>query len=328
VTSPTLRLLDRIDDLIEKCRAAKLQILDDTGLRWVDPTLLRRVFDALKATIELLEDIERSLADDEEEPALDEITPATAAEIADLAWLSRGEIVAHVESLTGSKERNRTWQIVSEADTGLERAERALVAVEAAILEHEGLPPTDRFRYRLEESLEIRRLYTALRRTFLVADSPQGAGLLEELWMVGTQIEAIRRRRAYGLIRVDDRRQLHLLQRRIEAALEQSDPTGEGERRALWQDLEAFSHLLMAINNREDLRAHDLELVIRARKDLDREDADAGAVYHRLASMLGRDPMLDRILVDPRNYSANDGRELVGRLESELRHVASLRRSP
>jgi hypothetical protein len=303
-------ILARIESLVERGRDARARILDDPSLRWVDADLLRSVHAVLGDTIELLSEAERGFSEAETDGE-----GSAPSSIADLAWLSRGEVAHYLESLRAAEARNLAWKIVSESDSALERADRALLALEGALRALLGLPPTERYRQRLRESLEVRRLYVAVRRSLLQARDPRDATLLNELWALSQQLHAIRTVEAYGVVRVEDRRQLQSLSTRIDAALGDPGPEGEPDRRRLWEELDAFSRLLMAIHERDDLRAHDLALVRQAREEL---AGEPDALPRELRWLLGRDDELDGLLLNGGGGTGNVT-VLLDRLEEELR---------
>ena len=307
--------LQQIDELVDEGRETRARLLDDPALQWIDPELLDSVAAVLGKTAQLLEDAERAFSGDGEA----EERPGAARGIGDLAWMARREVLRNLDELKAARSRNQTWEIVSEADNALERAERALTALESHLREALGLPPSRRFDQRKKEALEVRRLYTALHRTFLLSPNPEGEQLVDELWALGRQLDAIRDEEVYGMIRVGDRRLLRKLRVRIEAAMDLDDRDAESERRRLWQDLRSFSRLLMSIHEREDLRIHDLGLVTSARRSL-RSGAPAEEIFLRLRPLLGRDPELDRLLLVPGNVDGREGDRILSRVETELRH--------
>jgi hypothetical protein len=118
-------------------------------------------------------------------------------------------------------------------------------------------------------------------------------------------------------MRVDDRRQLHELRERIERVLGDPAAAAEAERQRLWEDLDAFSRLLMAVHQREDLRSHDRELVTEVRQEAGRGATVATPLLRRLAPLLGLDDELDAALVDPGGRAV--GLEVLERVERQLR---------
>jgi hypothetical protein len=330
MTTTPHTLLHRVVSLIERNREEKFQILDDTGLT-VDRDLATSVCLVLEEAVDVLEDIQRyydQVAAEERE------TPPRAAEIqnhredsapsdvADLAYMSRSELLAIRDALNASLAANMVWKVLSYADAGLGRSERALVAVNACIREVEGLPADQQIRLNLEDSLVIRRQYALFRRAMERAGSPSGADLVHSLNGMATHIAALRNLRVYSLLRIDDRRRIRELQKRILAALENEASGAEEGRRVLWKDLQTTADLFMEVNKREELVEHDRRRVLEAYRELFHRnpppDSLPATIRDQLEPLLGRDPELDAILLDSKLCGAASSRVALERLRAQL----------
>ena len=306
-------LLERIDELIEANRAMRGRLLPQ-GLESAAPALMREAESLVEAGLALVEETARRA-----EGRAEETGEGIELEIADLAWLGRQEVASRLDQARRAPSGDEAWRRLAVLDAALDRSDRLLVAVEERLLARLGRDGTDRSRAWLEEALEVRRVYAALHRSLrAVAEPPAGEELRDELWLIGTELEAIRRRRTEALLRLDDRRALRTLQGRIAAALEVPDAAGERVRNALWQELLTFSELLMAVNDREELRRHDREVLARLERRLELEPPRERPGRRELASLIGRDPELDRLVLEPDDPSTEVLRPVVERLLAEL----------
>jgi hypothetical protein len=224
-------------------------------------------------------------------------------------------------SLAGAISRRETWMIASHADTGLRRAGKALITVEAAIRDFESLPAANRYWTDVDDSLETRRLYGQFRRA-VKRRAIEKQGLRESLKSVANRIAILRDLKVYPLLRIDDRLEIRKLQKRIHAWLdgERDASPEDGER--LWMDLAGFADLLAQVNLREELVDHDRKTVAEAYHRL----FESGPVPDRipphrlplLEPLLGRDDELDQILLLPTQHRTEDLRAPLERLRGEL----------
>ncbi len=329
-TSPAHTLLHRVACLIERNREEKFQILDDTGLT-VDHDLAAAVAQVLEEAAEVLEDVQRHYdriaeAERERPPSPEEIAhrreESVPSDVADLAYMSRMELLAIRDALATSLAANKVWKVLSYADAGLGRTERALLAINTSIREVEGLPADQPVQLNLEDSLVIRRQYALFRRALGRPGNPEGEPLRHALKGIATHIAALRNLRVYSLLRIDDRRRIRELQKRILEALRADGPGAEEERRVLWQDLIACADLLMEVNRREELVEHDRHRVLEAYQTLFQSGAPPAflplSVRSQLEPLLGRDPELDSILLDPKRCESAMSRRPLERLRAQL----------
>ncbi|MBZ0114764.1 MAG: hypothetical protein K8J08_20040 [Thermoanaerobaculia bacterium] len=334
MTTTPHSLLHRVASLIERNREEKFQILDDTGLT-VDRDLATSVCLVLEEAVEVLEDIQhyydQIAAHEHETPPkpsaiANRREDSVPSDVADLAYMSRSELLAIRDALLGSLAANMVWKVLSYADAGLGRSERALIAVNACIREVEGLPADQQIRLNLEDSLVIRRQYALFRRAMERAGSPSGAKLVRSLNGIATHIAALRNLRVYSLLRIDDRRRIRELQKRILAALESQASGAEEDRRVLWKDLQTTADLFMEVNKREELVEHDRRRVLEAYRELFQREPPPSflpaAIRGQLEALLGRDPELDAILLDGKRCEAASSRGPLARLRAQLAPAA------
>lgn len=319
MTSPA-ELLRRTGDLIDRSLSQRFQVPQDTGLLTLDPTLADRVLGTLAETVELLRAVTHYFDDGAMMPS----SPSglSTQDVADLAFVSRTEIVEIHESLLGAKERRNTWKIASEADRAVARATRSLVSLEAALRELLGMEVKERRWFDLGDALEIRRQYVRLWLEVVRAGNPSGPAAAATLKRFSDLIAILRREKIYPFLRIDDRLELRQLQKRIFAQLEDRGPDAGQAATRLWQDLSGFIHLLMQVSRREELREHDRLVVGRVYReviDADRLPTPLSAENHEnLLDLASLDPDLDRLLLDPKPARALDYKAPIARLRAQF----------
>ena len=329
-------LLARVTDLIDRQQGVAITSPVDTGHFSIEPERIRSILGFLAETVRLLRDIggyfelEGASRDVDEIAAEDDAgflreigagisTELASREVADLAFMGSSEILDIRRDLEAAVAEQNFWKIVAHADAGLGRAARALIPIESAMREYEGLPAMRRRWENLEDSLEIRRQYGMLWRAVQRAGQPQDDELPANLRKIAHRIAILRRLKIYPLLRIDDRLSIRQLQKRILACL---DRPGEVDGRSLWQDLVAFFGLLRQVNNRHELREHDRRLVLAVHYELARRtavrDRMPPEVLERLEPLLGRDDELDRFLLNPRDRRPRNCLAILERLRDEL----------
>ncbi len=330
------QLLARVTDLIERNQGVTIQSPVDTGYFSVEPETVRGILDLLTATADLLRDIgayfetEGGAGDVDEITAEDDTdflreigasisTELASREVADLAFMGCSEILDIHRELKAAAEAQSFWRIVAHADAGMGRAARALVPIESAMREYEGLPAMRRRWENLDDSLEIRRQYGMLWRAVQRAGNPSDDELPAALRKIGHRVAILRRLKIYPLLRIDDRLSIRKLQKRVFAFLDHPD---EVDGRSLWRDLVAFFGLLRQVNNRHELCEHDRQLVLSVHYELAKRTAPRDRLpaetLERLDPLLGRDDELDRILRQPGEVRPRDCLAVLERLRDEL----------
>lgn len=330
------QLLERVTALIERSQEVIISTPEDTGYFSVDPVVVRRVQDLFSCSAELLGEIGDYFEGQVAAPHVDEIdaagetdflreigasisTELATRELADLAFMGSREVLEISRQLSRALGEHHFWKVVAHADAGIGRVRRALIPIESAMREFEGLPPKRRRWENLEDSLEIRRQYGMLWRAAQRAGNPLGEELVSAIRKIGQRIAILRRLKIYPFLRVDDRLAIRRVQKRIFTYLEQ--PREEAGRR-LWTDLVAFFGLLRQINHRQELCEHDRRVVLGVHYELSRKVTAAGPippeVLERLDPLLGRDDELDQVLLQPAGRRCRDCLESLTRLKEEL----------
>lgn len=345
LTDSKQRLMDRAGELLELARQTRFVISDETGYFSIDDELVSRVRSLVRQTAQLMREVmecydaeaardappDISVSDDE--AFLREIGAQISAqmaveEVSGLAFVSRGQLLDTLNGLDAAVASREVWKVASHVDAGLRRTGRALVAIESAVRECEGLPAEYRPWHNLDDSLEVRRCYGEFRRAILGhGDGDEreirGDELAARLRDAASQITELRRREIYPYLRIDDRLQIRRLQQRIATWFDGDGTASDDETGArLWSDLVAFARLLTQVNHRQELREHD-RLAVNGlyQRFFERAQAPARLTADHLSwlePLLGRDDELDRILLDPERHTGADLRPALERLRNEL----------
>jgi len=334
-------LMDRAGELLDLARETDFVIPDDTGYFSIEDEVVRQVRALVRQSADLMRDVmehydaespvhvPNEVAAGGDEDFLREIGAQISAklaveEVSGLAFVSRGQLLDTLSALDHAVTGREIWKVASHVDAGLRRAGRALVAVESAIRECEGLPAVYRPWQNLDDSLEVRRVYGEFRRAVLGGDDEseelRGEELGERLHDAAGQIAELRRLDIYPYLRIDDRLEIRRLQKRIHAWIEEGGDAEAGGR--LWSDLVAFARLLSAINHRQEIREHDRLAV----NGLYQRFFEHGGMPERLTPdqlswlepLQGLDDELDVILLDPGRHRGADLKAPLARLRREL----------
>ena len=338
-------LLGRVVALLEEGQGIAFIVPEDTGYFSIDDELIARVGDLIARTAKLMGELSAVYdAESVTQSAKDETAAAegdflkeigaqisselAAREIASLAFVARGQLLEIQASLDHALKIREIWAVASHADSGLRRAGRALITLESAMCEYDGLPTPDRRWVGLQDSLEIRQLYGQFRRAILRGGSPwSNETLTDRLKNAATRIAILRDLKIYPFLRIHDRKQIRSLQKRIVAWLNgRGDSTEEAGRR-LWQDLVTFARLLVSVNDREELREHDLQAARTIYRILFRSrqpplEFSEGHLKD-LERLLGRDDEIDAIILHPKDHGVHELRRPLERLLRQLSPAAS-----
>ena len=332
-------LLRRVEALIEKTQEVAFVVPEETGYFSIDDDLVPRVRRLIEKVIELMRDLTRfydaeSAADGDGDEAREDddflkdigaqiSSELAAREVSNLAFVARGQLTEMQDSLCGALENKQVWAVASHADTGLRRAGKALIAVETAIRDYEGLPARDRRWSDLGDSLETRRLYAQFRRAILRSgERRSGVDVAARLRSAATRIAILRNLEIYPFLRIDDRRTIKKLHQRIAAWLNGEGDSSEEDGERLWQDLISFARLLLKVNNREELCEHDRQvlnslhrMLFSPRRPVRRLDESH---LKQLEKLVGRDDELDELILQAREHPVEDLRPPLERLQQQL----------
>ena len=332
-------LLQRVESLIEETQGMAFIVPEDPGYFSIDDDMVRQVRELMARAVELM----RELTDfyDAESAAHDETggegedgdflkdigaqisSELAAREVSGLAFVARGQLMEMQEALASALQHKLVWAVASHADSSLRHIGKALIAIESAVREYEGLEAVDRRWVDLQDSLATRRLYGQFRRAILRGGDPRThEQLTASLKSAATRIAILRGLEIYPFLRIDDRLTIRRLQKRIAAWLGGDADGGEEAGRRLWQDLVSFARLLMKVNDREELREHDRQVVTTVHRLLFQPKRSAkrlsGGQLKELARLEGRDDEIDRLIRLAGEHPVEDLRAPLERLRDQL----------
>ncbi len=332
------KLLQRVEDLIEETQGMAFVVPEDTGYFSIDDDMVRHVRELMTQVVQLMRELTdfydaESVAHGEEsrnetgegDDFLRDIgalisSELAAREVSGLAFVARGQLMEMQEALTSALEHKLVWAVASHADSSLRHIGKALIAIESAVREYEGIEAKDRRWTDLQDSLDTRRLYGQFRRAILRGGDPRTHDqLTASLKSAATRIAILRGLEIYPFLRIDDRLTIRRLQKRIAAWLDGGDQES-GLR--LWQDLISFARLLMKVNDREELREHDRQVVTSVHRLLFEPKRPATRLsagqLKELQRLEGRDDDLDRLIRLASELPVEDLRHPLKRLRNQM----------
>ena len=325
-------LIQRFDRQLQQVAALDVRVPEDSALIGLAADLVPKVTRMLREGAVLVGDVERtydpSRTSVERPPDADTLmhigmmisSELAARDLVDVAYFARCELENMLSSLEGAATgRGDELTLASQCESSLRCLRKALVSVESAIFEFEDVEGPKRFWFDVELSLQIRKLYWNLRReTEAASDSEDDPE--RRLRRVLYRIVAFRELSVYPFLRVEDRVHLRDLLKRILDWLRGSEQKVE-EARRLWQDLSAFTGLLVQVSHRQELQDHDRDLLHRVHAQLfrrpERPQDVPKELFTELEKLLGLDEELDDLIVNRILY-VEAWREPLERLRRQL----------
>jgi hypothetical protein len=242
--------------------------------------------------------------------------------IAAIGFVAGVELRQAREAVSNLGDDRQPWEIVASCSAALDRIAKAFGAIERLLVsEVEGL--ADRaFRTELSSSLEVRRHYAAIRTSILRLD-PTEAPLGVQLTALEAELADLVAHPVYRELRFPDRIRLRSFQHRVHDWLRGGVLADEGEGLRLVEDLVRFASALGNVSRREELMAHDAELLARAVRELDGVGPRVrDALFEQLRSLVGLDREIDA-LIARNERSAAEWRSTLGRVQTEIAMLAS-----
>ncbi len=235
---------------------------------------------------------------------------ADIAALAGMALQERRNLLTHAQPCDH-------WTYLENCERSLRCLRKSASVVEAALTRYGHLPARVHRAADLDSSLRVRRRYATLRREVARA-SAQQLDIQPRLGAVSRSIAALLSCDEYPLMRLGDRRELRMLQFRIQSWLSADRPSETAGERT-WEEIIAVVNLLSGVNRRSELVAHDTEgaaeLVAVARSTGDPRTLRAAA-----APLFGMDPALD-LLLDihvPDSHDRECWQQVIAQLAGEL----------
>ena len=223
------------------------------------------------------------------------------AEIAGIVFLSLNELRTRQGRLANNREREAFRAQITDCSSIVRHLKRTLTAVEEAVCRTEGMAPALSLEADLELALEVRGAYTKFRRDLeavrqfcLLQDEDAGPALCGAT----TSLARLTGRKVFPRLRLEDRVHVHSFQERI-AGWQSSAQPEPSEARRIWEDLYAFTHLLQAVNQRQELLEHDqtvLEEILAVAAMASSVEKAGGRIRELAARLAGRNDTLDALL--------------------------------
>ncbi|MBI5496362.1 MAG: hypothetical protein HY904_15170 [Deltaproteobacteria bacterium] len=246
----------------------------------------------------------------------------SAQDVADLAFIGRLALRDRREALAASVASADKWEIISIAGSACREVRKSLGALELAVCGFEGLPYTGSdYQSEVATSREVRRTYVTFCADILGSGEPGPDDVVKRVRVAATSIVKLTGRAIYPAMRVDDRILLRTLHARLMEWLRAAAQGAAGGAQAgqrLWRDIASAAEILLGVNNRAELREHDLavvsDVITRLEAVGDPAQPLPPAELERLLPVSGRDRELDALRL-------RTGPVTVGELLAVLRDV-------
>lgn len=301
----------RFAALIRQVEGVDVRVPEDSALIGLAADLVPKVTRQLRDGVDLLEGVEDFYDPDHprlpsrlsESDSLLQIGQLISSEFAardlsDLVFFARTELRTSLERMLESATRDASQlTLASNCEASLNCLRKALVSVESALYEFEGVPAPARQWFDVELSLQIRKLYWNLRRETELAGRG-GQSLEEKLRKVLYRVVAFRELSVYPFLRVDDRVHLRQLLKRILEWLNGTERDAT-EGRRIWEDLSGFAEILVQVSHRQELQDHDRSLLEKIHRQLFRRhglEKMPPGMWSELENLLGLDEELDELI--------------------------------
>jgi hypothetical protein len=240
---------------------------------------------------------------------------ADIAALAGMALQERRNLLTHAQPCDH-------WTYLENCERSLRCLRKSASVVEGALTRYGDLPTHVDRAADLECGLRVRRRYATLRREIARASAQQ---LQPRLRAVSRSIAALLSCDEYPSMRLGDRRELRMLQFRVQSWLSAEYPSDTlGER--TWEEVIAVVNLLSGVNRRSELMAHDAEIVAEL-ASVARSTHDVRTVRAAAAPLFGMDPALD-LLLDihvPESHDRECWQQVIAQLAAE-REIAETTR--
>lgn len=248
-------------------------------------SLLRAILPLLDDAYAIISRVEsrfEETADDD--PARTEV--ADIAALAGMALQERRNLLAHPQPCDH-------WTYLENCERSLRSLGKSVSVVEGALTRYGDLPPRVNRAAELAAALNVRGCYATLRREVARA-SAQQLGIQPRLQAASKSIASLLNSEAFPSMRLGDRRELRMLQFRIQSWLSSEHPSESvGER--TWEEVLTVVSLLAGVNRRSELTTHDAALLADLACVVTRTE-DTNALSRAAAPLFGLDPQLDLLL--------------------------------
>jgi hypothetical protein len=227
----------------------------------------------------------------------------SGAEITGIVFLSLNELRTREGRLANNRVRQDLPAQITDCSSILRHLRRTVTALEEAVCRTEGMAPALSLERDLQLALRVRGAYAKFRRNIeniCALCEPQNGDAGPALLCAATSLARLTGSDVFPRLRLADRIHVHGFQERI-VRWHSSGSSEPSEARRIWEDLYAFTQLLQAVNQRQELLEHDQALLEEIDEALAQAPslADAGGRIRELAARLaGRNETLDTLLAE------------------------------
>lgn len=213
-------------------------------------------------------------------------------DVADIAALAGMSLQQRRTQLTHAEPCDH-WTFLENCERSLRTLVKSASVVEGALARYDHLPARLHRAGELATALGVRRRYAALRRDVLQAGAAQ-TDLTQRLQAVSRSLATLLNCLEYSAMRLGDRRELRMLQFRVQSWLSVVHPDeSTGER--TWEEAVAVVMLLGGISRRSELVAHDATVLAEMTEAIARGSEPRG-LRDAAEALFGLDVELDRLL--------------------------------
>lgn len=330
MTAPTSgrQLMRQVVELIDELITIDLNVVEEPGALSVAAMSAPKILELLQTAEGLVDEVATTYgsisphADGPTESEPEQAGHPPTRQIADLAFVGRGEIMDSRTHLQSCLATGNPLRIVTAAGNALRRLANVLRPLEISLAAFEGVKPPARVSWDLEIALATRKLYARLRRELRLVGQPGDSGFLKCLSRFIAIVGELRTTDVYRFLRFEDRVQITTLLKRTQHWLDQADERDPTEGRKLWEDLMTLVELLRLVNNRPELREHDRRQVARIWQVLFEGPRQPTTIptplKEDLETLVGLDSELDDLIHHAGKHPIADWRPCLSRLRANI----------
>lgn len=275
--------LSALRDLLARRNEIDLRAAESDKSEAAHETLLRLITPLVDAAIALVNELQSQFEGDADDPDSGEVADVCA--LAGMVLRERRALLIHAQPCVH-------WTYLENCERSLRSLTKSAKVVTGTLSRYARLPETPGRGSDLGSALTVRRHYATLCRA--VSRARRDSDLASRLRAASKGISILLGSDAYALMRLGDRREIRMLQFRIQSWLSGAQPS-ESEGRHLWEELMSVVSLLNGISQRSELFAHDGAAIARLAQAA-RDTADIRSLRALAEPLFGLDPELDELL--------------------------------
>lgn len=298
------RALEAIRGVLVRAKAIDLRAAEPDKSETAHEALLQAIVPLLGEAATIIARVTERFEEDESD--------RERVEVADIAALA-GMSLQQRRALLGHPQPCDHWMFLENCERSLRSLVKSAAVVEGALARYDHLPARFNRAAELATAVAVRRRYATLRRDVTQAGSPH-ADVAQRLQAVSRSLAALLNCIEYPSMRLGDRRELRMLQFRVQSWLSAQRPEeSTGER--TWEEAVAVVMLLGGISRRSELVAHDAALLSDLSAGVTRGD-EPRALREAAEELFGLDAELDALLDirSPDSFRPERWRAVVTRL--------------